>query len=78
MSETRMMAKMPSANDRIVRVTAVLTDEIFGYEHWRAAQYCAPISTVGIERPALLVLCRDEAERGAMEDSLRGIERLET
>ena len=34
--------KQPSLTDKAVRVTAYLTDETFGYEHWRAAQFSAP------------------------------------
>lgn len=35
------MAQMPSKDDQIVRVRAYLTDEVFGYDHWRAAQWSA-------------------------------------
>lgn len=56
--------KTPSANDRFVRVTAYLTDETFGYEHWRAAQFCAPGASM--ERPAVLIICRDQADRAAV------------
>lgn len=34
--------KAPSRTDRVVKVSAYLTDESFGYEHWRAAQFSAP------------------------------------
>ncbi len=32
----------PSLRDTVVPVRAYLTDEEFGAEHWRAAQFCAP------------------------------------
>ena len=34
--------KQPSLDDKVVKVTSYLTDEDFGYEHWRAAQFSAP------------------------------------
>jgi hypothetical protein len=36
------MSGRPNVNDKIVAVKAYLTDETFGYEHWRAAQFSAP------------------------------------
>jgi hypothetical protein len=53
--------KPPSLTDRVVTVTAYLTDETFGYEHWRAAQFSAPKA----DKPAALVLFDTEAERDA-------------
>ncbi len=55
--------KPPSEHDRAVRVRAYLTDETFGYEHWRAAQFCAP--NVPSARYALLRIFDSEAEREA-------------
>lgn len=62
--------KMPSLSDKLVKVRAYLTDEAFGYEHWRAAQFCAPADG----QPALLVICADGDERQKVEDYLRGRE----
>ncbi len=45
--------KQPSHNDKIVAVKAYLTDEVFGYEHWRATQYLAPYES----RYAVLIIC---------------------
>lgn len=53
--------QQPSLNDRFVKVSAYLTDETFGYDHWRAAQFSAPKR----DKPAVLVLCADEAEQAA-------------
>ena len=53
--------RQPSTQDRVVKVRAYITDETFGYEHWRAAQFCAPQEG----RPAALVLFNSEAERDA-------------
>lgn len=53
----------PSARDRFVKVTAYLTDQVFGYEHWRAAQFSAP--DVEVRRPAVLIICRDDIEQQA-------------
>jgi len=61
------MAKQPSESDKIVRVRAYLTDEAFGYEHWRAAQFAAPKEG----QPALLLLCRDDHEREVMLEHLK-------
>lgn len=49
----------PSIEDRFVRVTAYLTDEFFGYEHWRAAQFSAPKS----EKFGVLILFDDKTKR---------------
>ena len=71
--------KMPSTADRFVKVAAYLTDEVFGYEHWRAAQFCAPDATG--RRPAVLILCRDEAEQqealAFLKDRAERVERRE-
>lgn len=53
--------KPPSLDDRVVKVAAYLTDEVFGYTHWRAAQFSAPEAES--RRPALLVVCQTEAQR---------------
>lgn len=55
------MAQQPRMGDRFVRVSAFLTDEVFGYEHWRAAQFASP--DVPTKRPAVLIVCRDEQEQ---------------
>jgi hypothetical protein len=52
---------MPSLADRVVKVSAYLTDETFGYDHWRAAQF----STPGRDRYGALVLFETEEERDA-------------
>ena len=54
-----VLMKVPSTNDRFVCVRAWLTDETFGYDHWRAAQFLAPNQA----QPALLILCESEAEQ---------------
>ena len=64
--------KVPSVKDRLVSVRAVLTDEVFGYEHWCAAQFSAPTSTVGVERLGLLIICKDAAEREMIRSLLDG------
>ena len=51
--------KAPSLTDRVVKVRAHLTDETFGYEHWRAMQFSSP----EISRPAVLVMFDTELER---------------
>lgn len=53
--------KAPSESDRHVKVRAYLTDEGFGYEHWRAAQFLAP--NVPAARYAILTICENESER---------------
>lgn len=55
--------KAPSLSDTQVKVRAYLTDETFGYEHWRAAQFSAP--TVPSSRYAVLTIFQSEAERDA-------------
>ncbi len=57
----------PTISDRVVRVRAYLTDEIFGYDHWRAAQFCAPKDA----KPAILLVCRDGAEQTAILNELQ-------
>ena len=52
----------PSTADRFVRVTAYLSDRDFGYDNWHARQFAAGTGPGG-SRPAVLVLCRDEAEQ---------------
>jgi hypothetical protein len=53
--------KVPSVADRAVKVRAYLTDETFGYTHWRAAQFSAPAH----DKYGLLLLFDTEAERDA-------------
>lgn len=61
----------PNLNDKIVKVKAYLTDEIFGYEHWRAAQFSTPKH----DKYGLLLLFDTEAEReyyrGKLENNKR-------
>ena len=49
----------PTLDDQIVPVWAGLTDEDFGYDHWRAAQYASPWK----DRPGVLLLFENEAQR---------------
>lgn len=51
--------KVPSLNDRAVKVSAYLTDADFGYDHWRAAQFSAPSR----DRFGVLLLFANEQER---------------
>lgn len=60
----------PSLADRIVKVRAYLTDEVFGYTHWRAAQFSAP--QVPSSRYAVLIVCGDELEQAATIERLKG------
>ena len=53
--------KPPALTDRVVTVAAWLTDETFGYEHWRAAQFSAP----QVQRYGVLVLFETQADRDA-------------
>lgn len=53
---------VPRKDDRMVAVTAWLTDEVFGYDHWRAAQFAAG-GDPEQRRPAVLLLFADERER---------------
>lgn len=53
--------KPPDLTDQFVKVRAYLTDEDFGYEHWRAAQFSAP--NVPSSRYGVLVIFQSEAER---------------
>ena len=56
--------KAPSLDDKVVPVTAYLTDEVFGYDHWRAAQFASGQNPISDHvRPAVLVLCTDATER---------------
>ena len=59
--------KAPSLADTLVKVRAYLTDEVFGYEHWRAGQFATPATS----RPAILVIYDSEAERDAALTLLR-------
>ena len=58
--------KVPSSDDRFVKVRAYLTDQEFGYEHWRATQFLAPDGA----RPAVLIVCRDETDRSTVLKAL--------
>lgn len=58
----------PSERDTLVKVRAYLTDESFGYEHWRAAQFSAPEADV--QKWGVLILCETR------EDQERWFERL--
>ena len=58
--------KPPSLDDHVVAVTAYLTDESFGYEHWRAAQYSAP----RCDRHGALVLFATPEARDAFLQTL--------
>jgi hypothetical protein len=53
--------KVPSLDDRAVKVSAYLTDETFGYEHWRAAQFSSP----GRDRFGVLMLFENQEARDA-------------
>lgn len=58
------MSDTPNLTDRTAYVYAGLTDETFGYDHWRAAQYSSPWR----DREAILVIIqpgenRDEIHR---------------
>jgi len=68
--------KTPLADDKIVRVIAVLTDEAFGHDHWRAAQFCAPAGAV--RRHGLLLLYDTERARNDAEARLKGKETKRT
>jgi hypothetical protein len=59
--------KAPSFDDVMVRVTGYLTDETFGYEHWRATQFCAPDVP---RRPALLLVFDTEADRDRIQRAI--------
>lgn len=61
--------KVPSTADDIVQVSAYLTDQTFGYDHWRAAQFSAPPMADG--HPALLVICATEDDRAEAERRIR-------
>lgn len=58
--------KTPSLIDTVVKVRAYLTDETFGYDHWRAAQFSAPADA----RPAVLIICETDGEQAAWLDAL--------
>lgn len=60
--------KAPATTDRIVKVKAFLTDEAFGYDHWRATQFLAPVDA----RFAVLVICDSESARDALAEHLAG------
>jgi hypothetical protein len=60
--------KAPSIDDRIVKVRAYFSDEAFGYDHWRATQFLSPPES----SPAVLVVCKTEAERDALFARLIG------
>ena len=58
----------PNKDDDFVNVTAYMTDEHFGYDHWRATQFRAGMPSPGsdVQRPALLVICDSERARDAV------------
>lgn len=56
--------KAPSLTDIMVKVSAYLTDETFGYDHWRATQFCAPDVP---RRPALLLVFDTEYDRDRIQ-----------
>ena len=56
------MAHQPNESDRVVKVRAYLTDETFGYEHWRAAQFSAPDNAC----PAVLIVCLSPEEQARL------------
>lgn len=56
--------KAPTLTDKLVKVRAYLTDETFGYEHWRASQFSTPPDS----RPAILVIYDSDSER---DDALK-------
>lgn len=58
--------KVPSLNDRIVNVRAGLTDEDFGYDHWRAAQFSSPWR----DRDALLIVLEPGEDAAAVRDRI--------
>jgi hypothetical protein len=62
--------KTPSTSDYIVKVRAYLTDETFGYTHWRAAQFCAPEAEV--ERHAALIIFETKNERDKFVEEHHG------
>jgi len=62
--------KTPSTSDTIVKVRAYLTDETFGYTHWRAAQFCAP--EMEVERHAVLILFNTKEERDKFVEEKNG------
>lgn len=61
----------PNLNDKIVKVKAYLTDETFGYTHWRAAQFSAPKH----DKYGLLLLFDTESEREYYRGKLENDER---
>jgi hypothetical protein len=60
---------VPSERDSRVAVRAYLTDETFGYTHWRAAQFSAPDAEV--KRWAILTLFDSREARDAAVAKLR-------
>jgi hypothetical protein len=60
---------VPSERDQHVAVRAYLTDETFGYTHWRAAQFSAPDAEV--KRWAILTLFDSREARDAAVAKLR-------
>lgn len=60
------LMRPPSLADRIVCVSAGLTDQDFGYDHWRAAQFSSPWR----ERQALLVIIRPGEDGNALRDRI--------
>ncbi len=63
----------PALTDRLVKVFAYLTDETYGYEHWRAAQFSAP-DVDG--RWAVLITYPTRAARDAGYEALAQLEAL--
>jgi hypothetical protein len=60
---------VPNLKDRFVKVRAYLTDEGFGYTHWRAAQFSPP--TLPDTRYAVLVICESKSDRDAVFQRLK-------
>lgn len=58
---------IPNLGDKIVQVRAYLTDESFGYEHWRAAQFSAPKH----DKYGLLLLFNLESERNEKLEEMK-------
>lgn len=58
--------KAPTPDDKVAKVRAFMTDEGFGYDHWRATQFTAPSDS----RPAVLIICDTEGEQAAWLEAL--------
>ena len=58
--------KAPSSDDKVVKVSAFMTDLVFGYDNWHAQQYSAPEGS----KPAILIIYDSKTDRDNAIDKI--------